>query len=232
MTDIHCHVLPFVDDGSDSFETSVSMLEEQIRQGVKNVILTPHYRQGFYFADDGEIRKCFDELLAKVKERGLNINLFLGREITVYDNLEKDVKEGRFISLANSRFVLLEFPYSTDTDIEEICYKIKLLGYVPVVAHVERYSYYRSVEKVKRLKECGAVIQVNSAPIVKASMASENKFVKKLLKGKLVDVVASDWHSTRTNCFQDAYQKVKSKYKDYADLIFDINPTHIINSGK
>ena len=232
MTDIHCHVLPFVDDGSDSFETSVSMLEEMIEQGVKNVIVTPHYRKGFYFAENSEIIEVFEELKSIAKEKGLNIDLFLGREITTYEGLSKDLEQGKALSLAGSKFLLLEFPYDTDTDIEEICYNAKLCGYLPVVAHVERYSYYRSIEKVRRLKESGVVIQINASPIVKKSLASENKFVKKLLKERLVDVVASDWHSTRMNCFKDAYEKVSAKYGDYADLIFDINPTRIVNSKK
>ena len=232
MTDIHCHVLPYVDDGSDGIETSLSMLEQQICQGVQNVILTPHYRQGFYVAEDSELKAGFEELKGKVKEKGLDINIYLGREITVYTGLEEDIKQGKFLSLAGSKFVLLEFPYDTETDIEEICYKVKLCGYIPVVAHVERYSYFRSLEKVERLKESGVVIQINASPIVKKSFSSENKFVKKLLKNKLVDIVASDFHSTRNNYFKEAYEKVKSKYKDYADLIFDLNPTHIIKSAK
>ena len=232
MTDIHCHVLPFVDDGSDSLETSVSMLVEQVRQGVKNVILTPHYRKGFYFANNKEIIEAFEELKALAKEKCLEINLYLGRETTVYTGFENDLKEGKILSLANSKFLLLEFPYDTDTDIEEVCYKVRLQGYVPVVAHIERYSYYRSIEKIARLKLSGVVIQVNASPIVKKSIASENKFVKKLLKNRLVDIVASDWHSTRSNCFKEAYDKVSSKYGDYADLIFNVNPTHIINSAK
>lgn len=232
MTDIHCHVLPFVDDGSDSLETSISMLEEQIRQGVKNVILTPHYRKGFYCADNKEIVESFDELKALAKQKGLDVNLYLGREISIYGNFEKDLEDGKILSLANSKFLLLEFPYDTETDIDEVCYKVKMQGYVPVIAHVERYSYYRSIEKIVALKASGVVIQVNASPIVKKSIASENKFVKKLLKNRLVDIVASDWHSTRSNCFKEAYDKVKSKYGDYADLIFNVNPTHIINSAK
>ena len=232
MTDIHCHVLPYVDDGSDGIETSLSMLEEQLRQGVKNVILTPHYREGFYCLSNSEIRENFEDFAKKVKEKGLNINLYLGREITVYKGLEEDIKQGSFLSLAGSKFILLEFPYDTDTDIEEICYRVKLLGLIPVVAHVERYSYFRSIEKIERLKENGVVIQINASPIVKQAFSDENKFVKKLLKNKLVDIVASDWHSTRNNYFKEAYEKVKSKYKDYADLIFDINPTHIVKSAK
>ncbi len=232
MTDIHCHILPFVDDGSDSIETSISMLEELVRQGVKNVILTPHYRKGFYVAEKSEIIACFEELKQVATQKGIDINLYLGREITVYKGLGKDFDEGKFLSLANSKYILLEFPYETETDIEEICYRVNLQGYVPVIAHVERYSYYRSVEKVVKLKEYGAVIQVNSSPIVKKSSLSENKFVKKLLKEKLVDIVASDWHSTRDNYFRQAYDKVKSKYdQEYADLIFKKNPAYIINSG-
>ena len=231
MTDIHCHVLPFVDDGSDSFETSISMLKEQIAQGVKNVILTPHYRKGFYFAEDSKIKEAFEEFKNVVANKGLAINLYLGREITVYDGFDQDLKDGRFLSLSGGKYVLLEFPYDTDTDIEEICYKVRLQGLVPVVAHVERYSYYRSVEKVRRLKECGAVIQINASPIVKESLASENKFVKKLLKERLVDVVASDWHSTRKNYFKAAYEKVEAKYGDYARLIFSTNPTYIAKNG-
>ena len=231
MIDIHCHVLPFVDDGSDSFETSILMLKEQISQGVKNVILTPHYRKGFYFEDNLQIKETFGELQALVKEKGLDINLYLGREITIYEDFEKDLKEGNCLTLAGGKFLLVEFPYDTETDVEEVCYKVKLAGYIPVVAHVERYSYCRDEEKVKRIKESGAVIQINASPIVKQSLASENKFVKKLLKAHLVDVVASDWHSTRKNCFKEAYQKVKSKYGDYADLIFSVNPMQIIKSG-
>lgn len=232
MTDIHCHVLPLVDDGSESFENSLQMLSEQIRQGVKNVILTPHYRKPVFTTDNAEIIARFEELKALVKEKGLAINLYLGREITVYSGVDADLKDGKMLTLANSKFVLLEFPYDTETDIEEICYKVKLQGYIPVVAHIERYSYFHSLEKVQRLKESGVVIQINASPILKQSFSDENKFAKKLLKNKLVDVVASDWHYTRTNYFKEAYEKVKAKYKDYADLIFDVNPTHIINSSK
>ena len=61
MTDLHCHVLPFVDDGSDSVENSISMIEEAVRQGVKNLVLTPHYRKGFFFIEDKKVIEVFSQ---------------------------------------------------------------------------------------------------------------------------------------------------------------------------
>lgn len=228
MTDLHCHVLPFVDDGSDSVENSISMIEEAVRQGVKNLVLTPHYRKGFFFIEDKKVIEVFEDFKRQVEERNLPIKLFLGREITVFDDFSKLMESKEFLTIAGGKFVLLEFPYQTEVDIEEICYGVKLNGFIPVVAHVERYSYFRSVENVDRLKKSGVVIQVNASAVVNKSYSEENKFVKKLLKNRLVDIVASDNHYSRINYMALAYKKVKSKYKDYADLIFKINPEYVI----
>ena len=228
MTDLHCHVLPFVDDGSKSLEESILMIEESINQGIKNLVLTPHYRQGVFTKDDSEIVAAFEVLKREVEKRALPINLFLGREITVFKEFSKLIESKNFLTLGGGKFVLIEFPYQTEVDIEEICYSVKLNGFIPVVAHVERYSYFRNVKDVERLKKNGVVIQVNCSPIVNKSYTEENKFVKKLLKNRLVDVVASDNHFSRVNYMAKAYQKVKSKYKDYADLIFKTNPEYII----
>ena len=228
MTDLHCHVLPFVDDGSKSLEESILMIEDSIKQGVKNLVLTPHYREGSFEKSDSEIIATFEELKRQVEKRSLPISLFLGREITFFKEFSKLIESKDFLTLAGGKFVLLEFPYQTEVDIEEICYSVKLNGFIPVVAHVERYSYFRNIKDVERLKKSGVVIQVNCAPVVNKSYGEENKFVKKLLKNRLVDVVASDNHFSRVNYMAQAYQKVKSKYKDYADLIFKTNPEYII----
>lgn len=231
MTDIHTHLLPFVDDGSDSFETSLKMLEEIISQGVKNIICTPHYRKGIFACSDEEVIAVFADFDKKVKEKGYDVNLFLGREITDYKEFVEKVEKGQVLSLANSKFVLLEFPYDIETDIDEICYRVKLAGYYPVIAHVERYTYFRSIEMIEQLKKSGVVITVNSSSVVKKSFPEENKFTKKLLKRRLVDIIASDYHYNRENTFKSAYEKVKSKYgEDYAELVFKLNPEQIIKN--
>lgn len=229
MTDIHTHVLPLVDDGSENFENSFFMIEEAIKQGVKNLICTPHYRRGIYACSADEVRSAFNDFKAQVKEKGYDINLYLGREITVHKGVGEKFESGQFLPLADGKFVLLEFPYDIETDIDEICYRVRMIGYYPVIAHIERYSYFRSVEMVEQLRKNGVVVTVNAASVVKKSYPEENKFTKQLLKKRLVDVVASDYHFNRVNYFKHAYDKVKSKYgKDYADLIFELNPNQII----
>lgn len=233
MIDIHCHALPFVDDGSENYEQTLSMLKEEIKQGVKGVILTPHYRRHSFAESDETVRSVFTELCKKVEQEGLQIQLYLGREITVYKGIAEIMDKGEFISMANGRFVLLEFPYEKDTDIEEICYRVRLSGYLPIVAHVERYSYFRSVEAVKRLRASGVVVQVNATSVAQKSYGEENRFVKDLLKKKLVDVVASDYHYKRENFMAQAYAKVKSWCgEDYAKLVFCQNPNYVATATK
>ncbi|MBQ8725593.1 MAG: hypothetical protein IJY84_00620 [Clostridia bacterium] len=233
MIDIHCHALPFVDDGSESFEQTLAMLKEEIKQGVKGVVLTPHYRKHFFTQSDEKVRAVFEELCDRVKAEGLDIDLYLGREITVYKGISETFDKGEFIPMSNGKFVLLEFPYEKDTDIEEVCYRVRLSGYLPIVAHIERYSYFRSVESVERLRASGVVIQVNATSVAQKSYNEENKFVKELLKRKLVDVVASDYHFNRENFMAQAYARVKSKYgEDYANLIFSQNPNYVATISK
>lgn len=229
MTDLHCHVLPFVDDGSDSVENSILMIEDAVRQGVKNLVLTPHYRKGVFDKDDKKIIEVFENFKKEVERRSLPVKLFLGREITVFSGFSKMIEDKSFLSIAGGKFVLVEFPYQKEVDIEEICYGIKLNGFTPIVAHVERYSYFRNASDVERLRKSGVVIQVNAASVVNKSYKEENKFVKLLLKKKLVDIVASDFHFSRVNYMGQAYKKVKSKYKEYAELIFKINPEYVIS---
>jgi protein-tyrosine phosphatase len=209
------------------------MLEECVKQGVKNIIFTPHYRKGSYALPASEILKAYDNFTQKIKEKGIQINTAIGREITVHKGMDEGLEQGNFLPLAEGKYILLEFPYEMETDVEEFCYQVRLAGYIPVIAHIERYSYFREVSLVESARKNGAVITVNAASVVKRSYPEENKFVKQLLKKRLVDIVASDYHSDRGNFMAEAYKKVKAKYKEeYADLIFKTNPNHLFASGK
>ncbi len=223
MVDIHSHIIHSVDDGSDSIETSLKMIKEELSQGVDKIILTPHLRHGIFEVADEKIRENFIELKNKCKEQNLPVELYLGREITLYKNLFHDIKNGNFIPLSNEKYILIEFPYYNDVGIDEVCYNIDLLGFIPVIAHVERYEYFRTVENVKSAKAVGALIQVNASSIIGKSGAKEKKFVKLLLKNKLVDFVGSDYHMHRENFMKSAYLKVAKKDEDYANKIFTTN---------
>ena len=142
ILDVHSHIIPLVDDGSRSMDESLAILAEEVRQGVGGVICTPHYREGSFVASEQEITSGFEELKKAASDAGINIDLWLGREITVDKNFKNRIKGGEVMTLAGSKYLLLEFSFDKQTDIDEVCYEVGLLGYVPVIAHAERYPYF------------------------------------------------------------------------------------------
>ena len=230
MVDIHTHIIPYVDDGSDALEKSIALLTEEAEKGVTAVCLTPHLRKGQFEKTDDEIRSAFEDFRAAAEKANAPVKLFLGREIHIYDGMTDDFAKGKLITMGNGKCVLLEFPYDDYTDIDDVCYETSLLGYTPVIAHIERYSYFRDIGKAERVKRAGAKIQVNARSIVNPLSGGFN-FVKKLLKEKLVDAVASDVHYGRRNDLSEAYEKIADRDESYADKIFNEIPLRILSDN-
>ncbi len=213
MFDLHCHILPSVDDGSDSLETSLALLNEEIQNGVSSVVLTPH---------QNEENICKDELIKHFEEFKKNINLdiklYLGSEIYYYDNLLDDLNKGKMLTINNTKYVLVEFSTREQTDIPSIVYDLKVSGYKPIVAHIERYDYLTNDDLEEIAKY--ALIQVNAKSFERKEY---KKVLKFLLKNKLVSFVASDAHNLRSRNvdFSEAKKIISKKYKDQYDKIFN-----------
>lgn len=230
MIDVHSHIIPNVDDGSGSIETSLNILKEEVLQGVQEVICTPHLRKPMFEASDAKVTEKFEELKLAAKDAGIDIKLHLGREIYCDNSIKKLISSGEFLSLGGSKYVLLEFPFEDKIDIDDTCYEIGLLGYIPVVAHVERYRYFRDLGAIEQLRRLGTLIQVNASSIAGKAPLKEKAFVNKLLKNNLVDLVGSDIHSSRVNYMRKAYEKVKAKDERYAAKIFQENAEKILHN--
>ncbi|MBR2871522.1 MAG: hypothetical protein IKB98_09165 [Clostridia bacterium] len=227
MIDLHSHVLPFVDDGSDSLEKSVEMLKNCQEMGVTDLVLTPHFR-GRFNKTAIELKTIFEQFKEQVKQHGVNLNLYLGQEIYWCKEFKTNLSNGTVFGINQGKYLLVECPYGEECDVTEIVYEVKTTGYIPVVAHVERYSYI-TVDDVEEIKRMGAVVQVNAGSIVAKDNRIDRKKVKKLFKLGLVDVVASDVHAHRQNYMQRAYEVVQKKYgKDTADAVFIHNAKKII----
>ncbi len=227
MIDIHSHVLPAVDDGSSGLEQSLQMLKESVSQGVTDIVLTPHYRHP-YELERQNIERAFEQFKQCVQRENIPVNLYLGQEIYVERGVKSLLKDQKVLTLNGSKYVLLEFDYVREREIAEIVYELKLQGYVPVVAHIERYAY-ADIATAMDIKECGGLIQVNAQSIVDRSVRVKNKFIKKLIKNGLVDFVASDLHFNRENYMEKAYAIVAKKYGEQtAEALFNNNAKEII----
>jgi protein-tyrosine phosphatase len=220
MIDIHTHILPNVDDGSKDLETSISMIELEIEQGVTDIVLTPHVQSRVTKANTNKRKAQFEILKEEVSKRGLKINLHLGAEIMYHSHIETDYSKYAF---GKNKYVLIEFSTKAETPIEEICFDVMAMGYQVIVAHIERYGYL-SIADIEKIRSNGALIQVNASAILNKDPLASKKTVKKLIKQKLIDVIATDTHNMdkRPSNLLEAKNHLKKYYEsDALDLLFN-----------
>jgi len=229
MTDVHSHIIQELDDGSPSLETSLKLIEEEIKQGVTDIICTPHYRFGLFESSGETVLSKFDEIKKAALKLFPNLNLYCGREIYYSEESYKLIKNKQIETLNGTKYLLMEFPFFSETDIDEICYNIGVFGYTPVIAHIERYVYFRDVNLVSSVKKNGAMIQINAGTICGASGNALRKFAFKLMKNDLIDFIGSDLHYGRTCYMAEAYEKVSKKFGGiYAEKIFNLNARKLL----
>lgn len=214
MIDIHTHILYGVDDGSPNSETSKFLIDEEIKNGVKKIILTPH--QNEECKRTIELIERFESF--KNEFKAYNIDFYLGSEIYYYSNMIDDLKRNELLTINNTKYVLVEFSTEIETDISSIIYDLKINGYLPIVAHIERYPYL-SLKDYDEIKKNGALIQVNSKSFERKIY---NKRLKYLMKKDLVDFISSDCHNEKRNCdFEFAKKFIAKKYKKQYDKYFN-----------
>lgn len=230
VIDIHTHIIPNVDDGSPNLETSIFLIKEQIKQGITDIICTPHFRRGMFETSKEQIIENFNLLKQEIEKENLNINIYLGQEIYIrrYSSLDRIFQENRVFSMNNQKYLLLEFSYTNEIDISEIVFSCKLKGYVPIIAHIERYEYV-GIEEANDIVEAGGLIQVNASSVIGKHGGKIKKKVKKLIKNNLVSFIASDIHSNRKNYMQKTYKYITKKYgEELANNLFFTNASKII----
>lgn len=230
MIDIHCHLLYGVDDGAKTMEESVAMLEEAKAQGISAIILTPHYRHGMFAYPKEQIEEHY-RLLEPYAQK-LGIYLALGTEYHVNSHIVEALDSGRCRTMAGSRYVLCEYSHDSEyTYMYQMTQELILHGYVPVLAHVERYGALADLQLVEELRNLGAWITVNADAVLGLEGMGPKKYCKKMLKAECVDVIASDSHGVRqrANHMAKCYEFIEKKFdKAYAGQLFVTNPKKIL----
>lgn len=234
MIDIHTHLLFGVDDGPESLEESVSMLQKAASQGVTTIILTPHYRHGMFPYKRDVIIENYKKLLPYGKEEG--IALYLGCEYHVNSRIIEAITSKRVFTLANSSYVLTEYEYHTEYDyIEKMSQQLISHGFVPVIAHVERYGcLLKEPQNVEQLRRMGAMIQVNAPAVIGKDDWMRKRFCKKLLEQGWVDMIGSDSHGVKNRPCRlgDCRDYLMKKYdSSYVDKLLHQNPAKILEES-
>ena len=239
MFDLHCHILPGVDDGSGGLEESILMIRSAAEQGTVGIVATPHANipGGFTNYYDENLSEKYEALRKTLAEKDINVSIFEGQEIFCSGAVLTLLREGKLISLNNSSYILVEFAFReyASSMIKKIA-RLRAEGYIPIVAHPERYdSVKETTETAKQLKSAGALLQVNSGSIEGHMGQGAFSAAHRLLQRELCDFVASDAHSpySRTACMDAAHEIICEEYDpDYAKLLFEINPKHVLKNER
>lgn len=231
--DIHSHILPDMDDGSDSIEETMEILKTAYSEGIRIMIATPHsYSEG-----SGNIVEDIDRRLEEIRKIADRppIEIYKGCEIYYTHEVPELLSEKKLPVLAGSRYVLVEFsPVTEYIYITNALRNIMLAGYSPIVAHVERYmAVTKEIGRIEELIDMGAYIQVNAKSITGESFSKVyHSIAKKLLKNRWIHFVATDTHnnSSRAPKMKKCAQVIAKKCgQDYVNEILIENPGKVLH---
>ncbi len=236
FADLHCHALCGVDDGAPDEATMYEMLRMAYQNGTRALCLTPHC-SAEHMPPQALVDAAFAKALHYCRENLPDMELYLGNELTYRFGCVELLTAGECRTIADSRYVLVDFWLVPDVaSILRGVDNLQNAGYLPIVAHVERYDCFGGrMKELARLIETGAVIQVNAESLLGGPFSRAGRTARRLLAEGWVDVVASDGHDTlmRAPTLEAAYGTVRKKYgEEYATRLFSETPGRILRGEK
>lgn len=194
--DIHSHILPGIDDGAEDSNELLKMLKIAHQEGIRHVIATPHYHPRRGEADKKSIQSVFEKAKELAREYVPDLQLYAGNEIYYQQDAKDLLKAGKILTLADSRYVLIEFSMAADKmQMKAALSQMQMAGFMPVVAHLERYgAFLDDFGMVRELADGGVYFQANTSSIIGDSGSYVKKFLKRMIKEDCLHFVGTDAH--------------------------------------
>ena len=218
MVDLHSHILYGVDDGCKTIDESIELIRKMLESGFNKIVLTPHYISNSDYNSNRENNlKIFNELRQKVLDNNLNVQLYLGNEIYLDNNSLTLLKNGTLSSIANTKYILFELPLGNQVrNVLDLIYEIKYSGFIPILAHPERYTYMqKDHDLLFELKKEGVLFQGNFGSALGYYGRGSKKLFKYLMKKHYYDFLATDIHSPDKTFVLDNFTKIQKKINKY-----------------
>lgn len=197
MVDLHCHLLPAIDDGPPDIETSLEMANQAVHDGIRTIVATPHVNLQ-YDTDESAIAESLEELREALIREGVELSVLPGAEIALARLPGLNDAELRSLCLGGSSCVLVESPYTTAGEfIEESVFNLQARGFRPLLAHPERCpEFQRDIERLERLVSRGAVCSLTAGSLAGQFGQRARRFAHQLLEAGLGHNLSSDAHDS------------------------------------
>ena len=192
FVDIHSHILPGIDDGSKNVEESLDLISKMQKLGFSKIIGTPHTYQGVHNNTSETIKSSYNKLKSNLNP---DVNITYASEYMIDSSLLIKAKSGDLLTLKD-KYILVEMSYAgAPKNLHEILFEICLEGFIPVIAHPERYRFFfKNKNKFELLRNIGCKFQINLFSLIGYygnDVVNNSNF---LLENELIDFVGSDIH--------------------------------------
>ena len=198
MIDLHCHMLPGIDDGAPDLRTALGMARAAVADGIRVVACTPHIYPGLYENDAAGIRRALTQFAEQLRRRRIPLQLVIGADVHLAPDLPARLQAGSVPTLHDSRYLLLEPPHHVAPPrFETSVFALMLSGYVPVITHPERLTWIESHYPVfRRLAERGAWMQITAGALTGRFGKRPRYWGERMLDEGLAHLLATDAHDT------------------------------------
>lgn len=184
MIDFHSHILPNVDDGSRNIEETIELIKEAKEAGFESIISTSHYIEGYYEVPNEQRKEVINNIKEILNEDKIEMNIFLGNENYLSDNIIKLIKENKAATINGTNYVLFETSLNTKPlNMYNMIYEMMQNDLKPILAHPERYTFIQEDPQIVcDLIEKGVLMQSNYASILRILWKKSRDNCKKIIK--------------------------------------------------
>jgi protein-tyrosine phosphatase len=239
LIDLHCHILPFVDDGPKTWSDFLEMARHAGKQGIKVIYTTPHHMNGYYINTKNDILKHVEQCNEQLKKANIHVQLYPGQEVQIHKELFAALEKDEILTLNNGKYLMLELPSSyVPSYTHEVVYELLLKEITPIIVHPERNQGF--IENGQLLFDIvleGALVQITSGSMIGLFGRKIRSFTEKIIDHRLAHFIATDAHNTRSRTFtlNEAYETITKLYgiqqmyyfRENAELLHNDNQVQV-----
>jgi protein-tyrosine phosphatase len=199
LIDLHCHLLPGIDDGAKDLEMSLAMARMASSDGISTIACTPHILPGVYNNTGAAIREAVNRLRQSISEAAIPVGLVTGADVHIAPDLGAQLRDGRALTLNDSRYLLLEPPHHVlPPRLEELIFGLQAAGYVPILTHPERLSWIEGhYDLLERLVYSSTTLmQITAGSLLGHFGRRPRYWAERMLDDGLCHLLATDAHNT------------------------------------
>lgn len=204
MIDIHCHILPGMDDGAATIEDSLEMARAAVKEGITTIIATPHHKNNQYINPKSTILTKVNDLNTVLKQENIPLTILPGQEVRIYGEVLEDYYKEEILTLNHTKYLFIEFPSSSvPRYAERLLYEIQTEGIIPIIVHPERNKELQEKpDLLYQFVKNGALTQVTASSVAGYFGKNVKKFSEQLIESNLTHFLASDAHNVHNRSFK------------------------------